>query len=305
MYESDPVVFAHDGEVLAIRTLALTLFFETGTVDRVALGVMASEAIGLVAPHARWMRFDEMTRNKWIDTALLQTGMAFVKDSLLARADGVLIIDSGSTIGGVGQWSFQYVDTPSEEGEVLGSVQLHMPICSAEGPIAADKAADALLRLALRWTGEVNFFHGYGGLSVNYDQGDINARRDMALRGHAERYLGFNLSDLVTERRGLLAQLKNAQWLTFLGNAMLSYNPVHAELLWAWPGSLTTAQGLLLRAGERPEAGDVHRGEDLPALRELNEMLQPWLVDNLFPMPGFFPDEEAVRRWLHSLRPHD
>jgi hypothetical protein len=155
--------------------------------------------------------------------------------------------------------------------------------------------------LALRWFGEVNFLHGRGGLHVNYDHGDIDVQRNMAMRGHCERYRGVDLDDLITERRALHEHIKNAQWLTLMGNDMLARDDAQADVLRGLPETLATPHGLLLRACEQPIPGDSHRCEDLTAMREMNDLLAPWLIENLFPLPGF-PDEEATRAWLHALR---
>jgi hypothetical protein len=290
--QPDEVVFARGAEVLAARTLALTLFFDTVSVQRVALAAMVAEAVMLVAPQAHWARFGTMTRNEAIDASIASGAIAYVRQMLAERKDAELAIDAGPTLDGVGSWAVRYGDSPSYEGDLLGYVQLSLPL----------EQTDALLRLALRWFGEVNFVHGRGGLHVNYDHGDIDVQRNMAMRGHCERYRGVDLDDLVTERRALHELIKNAQWLILIGNGMLARDEAQANVLRALPETLTTPHGLVLRVCERPVPGDAHRCEDMTAMREMNAMLAPWLVDNLFPLPGF-PDEEATRTWLHALRP--
>lgn len=289
--QPDLVVFARGAEVLAARTLALTFFFDTMSVQRVALATMVAEAVTLVAPRARWARFGTMTRNEAIVASLVGEAIAYVRRTLMERKDAELAIDAGPTLDGVGSWAVRYGDSPGYEGDLLGYVQLSLPI----------EQTDALSRLALRWFGEVNFLHGRGGLHVNYDHGDIDAQRNMAMRGHCERFRGVDLCDLVTERRALHGHLKNAQWLTLMGNEMLARDEAQANVLRALTDTSTTPNGLMLRACEWPLSGDAHRSEDMTALREMNAMLAPWLVDNLFPLPGF-PDEEATRTWLHALR---
>lgn len=289
--QPDEVVFARGAEVLAARTLALTFFFNTASVQRIALAAVVEEAVALVVPQARWARFGTMTRNEAIDASLAGEALAYVRRSLKAREDAELAIDAGGTLDGVGSWAVRYADSPSYEGDLLGYLQLSLPV----------DQSDALLRLALRWFGEVNFLHGRGGLHVNYDHGDIDVQRNMAMRGHCERYRGVDLDDLITERRALHEHIKNAQWLTLMGNDMLARDDAQADVLRGLPETLATPHGLLLRACEQPIPGDSHRREDLTAMREMNDLLAPWLIDNLFPLPGF-PDEEATRAWLHALR---
>lgn len=289
--QPEEVVFARGAEVLAARTLGLTFFFDTASVQRAALAAVAAEAATLVAPQACWARFGAMTRNEAMDASLAEEAVGYLSRALADRKDVELAIDSGPTLDSVGPWGMRFADSPGYEGDLLGYVQLSLPLGQA----------DALLRLALRWFGEVDFLHGCGGLHVNYDHGDIDAERNLAMRGHCERYRGVDLGDLVTERRALHEHIKNAQWLTLMGEAMLARDEAQADVLRALPGTLATPNGLLLRAGEWPIAGDAHRHEDMATLRDMNAMLAPWLVENLFPLPGF-PDEEATRTWLHALR---
>lgn len=289
--QQEEMVFSRGPEVLAARTLGLTLFFDTVSVQRVALAAAVAEAVALVASQASWIRFGNMTRNEAIDAQLVDEATAYVRRTLSERKDAELAIDSGRTLDGVGAWALRYADSPGYEGDLLGYLQLSLPL----------DQADALLRLAGRWFREVNFRHGRGGLHLNYDHGDIDAQRNMAMRGHCERYRGVDLGDLVTERRALQQHIKNAQWLTLMGNDMLAADEAQADVLRALPGTQVTRHGLLLRACEQPVPGDAHRREDVTALRDMNAMLEPWLVENLFPLPGF-PDEEATRAWLHTVR---
>lgn len=291
----DIVIFERNQETLATLTLSATLFFDTLTASK-TLGDMLSQALDMVAPHATWHRSGDMSRNEAMEQGLAVRYIQLVKSSLSSNTDCFLMLDSGSTLDGVGSWSLKYSNAPSYERDVLGYLQVHVPYdetCSQCESLFRDMAA---------WVSEVNFLHGYAGLSLNFDHGDIDKARNTAMRAYCERYLGVNLSDLVTERRALVDSIKGAQWLTFIGNALLKQHEEEALLLHPVEGSTATPQGILIRACERPLLGDRYKQQDVTPYINVNTLLTPWLVDNLFPMPGF-PDEEATRMWPHRLRP--
>jgi len=292
----DAIVFERNGEALATLTLSVTLFFDTLTISD-TLGDMLSQALDIVAPHAIWYRAGDMSRNQAMEEGLAARHGQLVKNALSSNTDCFLMLDSGNTLDAVGLWSLKYSNAPSYEGDVLGYVQIHVPYHET------NSQNESLLRDVLAWVSHVNFLHGYGGLSMNFDHGDMDKERNIAMRAYCERHLGVNLSDLVTERRALHDDIKGAQWLTFVGNMLLEKHADAATRLRSTPGATTTPQGILIQACEKPLLGDRHQQQDVTPYINVNALLAPWLVDNLFPMPGF-PDEEATRTWLHRLR-HD
>jgi len=289
------IVFERNQETLATLTLSATLFFDTLTVSD-TLGDMLSQALNIVAPHATWYRADDMSRNQAMEEDLSARHVQLVKSALSSNTDCFLMLDSGNTLDGVGLWSLKYSNAPTYEGDVLGYVQVHVPYDET------NSQHESLFRDVLAWVSGVNFLHGYVGLSMNFDHGDVDKVRNVAMRAYCERYLGVNLSDLITERRALHDSIKGAQWLTFVGNALLGQHEEEALRLRSAQGATSTPQGILIRACDKPLLGDRHQQQDVTPYINVSAQLAPWLVDNLFPMPGF-PDEEATRAWLHRLRP--
>jgi hypothetical protein len=236
-----------------------------------------------------------MKRNRAVEESSIVRLAQVVNSALFSKNDCMLIHDSGNSLDAVGSWSLKYSNAPSHRGDVLGYIQVHVP-CNETSSSAW------FAQLVLSWVREVNFLHGYGGLSVNFDHGDLDKERNVAMRAYCERYLGVNLSDLVTERRALRNSIKGAQWLTFLGNTLLDEREEEAFALRSVRGAMSTTKGILIQACDEPLLGDRQRLEALQPYININAVLAPWLVENLFPMPGF-PDEEAVREWLYRLRP--
>lgn len=290
--QEETIVFSAGDEVLALRTLGATLFFETGPRAEGVLPALLA-ILERVLPRARWVRAGSARRNQAVTDATAQKLRTLAEEAAKQRADLSIVIDSGEVGDGVGPWALRYSCSPSYDGQILGYLQFHMPVTEPARHLR-DWVAEAVARSG--------FLHGYAGLALNFDHGDINRARSKALHAHAMRYAGVSLSDLIAEKENLQTELKGAQWLTYVGDALLAREPDAAQALAAHPGAARVGPGLLVQAAAEPLEGDVNREADLGAYRRVNALLAPWLVDNLFPLPGF-PDEEATREWLHRLRP--
>ncbi len=105
--------------------------------------------------------------------------------------------------------------------------------------------------------------------------------------------VGFDSYKIGTRVRG-------AYWLTFLGQPVLGelggVEGLRAKL--HSPG--TTVQEMegeraLVTLGTWPEAGDLERGDTLPAYQELARVLEPWLYSTS--VRRLNQSEEDTRRW--------
>jgi hypothetical protein len=115
------------------------------------------------------------------------------------------------------------------------------------------------------------------------------------------RHPGMDLPD-DTVSNDIGTRVRNAYWLTFLGQPVLGelggVESLRARL--AVPG--TTVQQLegaraIVTLGQWPDAGDLEAGRDLPANRELARVLEPWLYhDTGRVFDSDFPPEDK-RRW--------
>jgi hypothetical protein len=292
MSVSRPVVYQRRDEVLATLTLSCTLFFDANAqVDN--LTKVLADAVNLVTPHVTWYRDGTMSRNQHIEGPAFEHSLHEVIQALRAHVDCYLVVDSGQPLDAVGAWSVKFGSSPSSEGENLGFIQVHVDY--------ARMSAVEFRRRVQAWSEDVAFVHGYAGFGVNYDYGDVDQPRNLAMRGFCERYLGVTLTDLVTERNALLRGVKNACWLTLIGQNLLERHGALSQHLRTVDGVVSTPHGLLIVACPEPLLGDRHRDEDLREYIAVNRHIQPFLVDNVYPLPGF-PDEEATRAYLHRLR---
>ncbi|HEX8539571.1 MAG TPA: type VI immunity family protein, partial [Cystobacter sp.] len=115
----------------------------------------------------------------------------------------------------------------------------------------------------------------------------------------ALRYPGL---DVTHGQRTLGTRVDGVHWLNFLGPKVLA-QVGGAEVLRSQLHAPTTTVTALEKGravvamGSEPEAGDVSRGDTLPAWRELARVLDPWLLP--FPEHLSWRDShpDTARRW--------
>ncbi|PTL75530.1 hypothetical protein DAT35_54410 [Vitiosangium sp. GDMCC 1.1324] len=98
-------------------------------------------------------------------------------------------------------------------------------------------------------------------------------------------------------------RVDGVHWLNFLGHPVLQEQGGVSALRSRLHSPETTVQAIdetraLVTLGTWPEAGDLTRGDALPAYREFGRVLEPWL-DKPFTRPRFrvegFTQEEAMK----------
>lgn len=155
--------------------------------------------------------------------------------------------------------------------------------------------------LALEMASHLPFASGHAGLAFEF----LGLRRAILpeLREEVFRHPGLDVPR-VNLRVELGAHVDGVHWLNFLGPPTLGKVGGAAGLRSRLRSPETTVQELdgervVVTLGQWPEAGDLSRGHDLPAYRELARVLEPWLSEfypsAVFSWRGY--SEEEVRRW--------
>jgi len=155
--------------------------------------------------------------------------------------------------------------------------------------------------LAMEMASHLRFSTGHAGLAFAFYR--PYSRLIAGLRDEVFRHPGLDvpggelLSDVGTRVAGV-------HWLNFLSQPVLGELGGAEGLRARLHSPETTVQELdgervVVTLGEWPEAGDLTRGHDLPAYRELARVLEPWLEPFL---PGYANawrgyTQEEVRRW--------
>lgn len=175
--------------------------------------------------------------------------------------------------------------------------------------------ATSVRALALEMASRLRFASGHAGLALSlYSSLRISYE---TLRTELLRYPGVDLRTawLAPHRMGL--QIDGVHWLNFLAQPVLGELGGVATLRSRLHAPETTVQELdedrvVISLGDCPTAGDLSVGQNLPAYRELAQLLNPWLEplhlshETLFVEPPRytalrFTEEEARRWWRRFL----
>jgi hypothetical protein len=193
---------------------------------------------------------------------------------------------TGGTTGLSG-YEFSYVAripwrTPGDEVSAVG-FSLPTEYLEAHGP-------ERVRALAMELGGGLPFSSGHAGLAFC-----------RALREDVFRYPGPDVP-YVGIIDSLGTRVDGVHWLNFLGQPMLRALGGVEGLRTRLHSSETTVRELsgervVVTLGMGPEAGDLTRGRDLPAYRELARVLEPWLYEcpSYSPWSGYTHAE--IRRW--------
>jgi hypothetical protein len=165
----------------------------------------------------------------------------------------------------------------------------------------ASFGADAFVELAVKFAAQLPYDSGYGSLALSpARQGNARAMFDV-LGPLALRHPGYDVYQNSSSRIGLGRRSRGARWLTFLGAAPLKKlggAKALRALLDPSVEVIDAGGGVALRAGRKPEPGDVNRKKDLPALRAVAKAIEAVtrFGDN-FMIKFFQGDADKRDRW--------
>jgi len=167
--------------------------------------------------------------------------------------------------------------------------------CWLPSEFLEEQGPNRVRELALELAAPLPFCSGYAGLSFNGELDLMGVTREVVKQ--CFRYPGM---DLCEPRWKLGTRIQGAQWMTFLGQPVLSELGGAAGLGARLHEPVTAVQELeeeraVITLGSWPEAGDTEQGRHLPAYRELARLLEPWLYQESIVDPEFPPEQK--RRW--------
>jgi len=187
----------------------------------------------------------------------------------------IAIIDASATDC---QYEFHYIGgagpIPSEPPVEMCALYCFLPTeyLDEHGP-------DSLVELALRLIGPLPISSGNLGLAFLHPWNEDIVTQVKKLGARHPGIEVVKYLDATTEQGD---RINGIAWLTFLGQPLLGEVGGTAGLRARLMSPTTTVQGLegdraMIRLGPWPEAGDLQTGDNLPAYRELAQILEPWL----------------------------
>lgn len=295
------VALVDDPSITVLRpTLGMTLWLDDGLAwAREGAAAMLSSFLELPATRAlRWYTgstldamspWDDVAREKLL--ALLPIGFFETKPRHLM---GFSVVDDVHAP----RVAFRYREVDPARSRACGVLELALP---------ADDDPGNVFQLAMEVASRWPFWSGTAGLTASWNRG----RRVTALpaaRAWCRRWVGVDLQD--TERAAHAARrgLTGVGWITLLGRGFIEAHAVDYEDLAqrAWThevGVIAARHGLVVRAGEAPDACDLNQLSPPGAIAEVARALDPWLLAAPPTFDGWKPKEAAA--WLHRFAKPD
>jgi hypothetical protein len=274
--------------------LSLT-FFMRRSHKEVAQQVKAALDIYLrtVGPTALGWYLDEEGEAQHLD----ETGWATIRRGLSDPSWAVIRLRDATAEC---RYRFEYYGKPLEEPSVADApgavcmVDFWLPTEYLE-----EHGPTRVRELALELAEPLPFCTGHAGLSFNGELDLMGAMRQVA--SYCFRFPGMDIPASSSLSWKIGTCVRGPHWLTFLGQPVLGQlNGVEGlrSLLPAPDTSVHAMSGgrALVTLGEWPKAGDIERGDTLPAYRELARILEPWFFYEADGGDPEFPPE-AMRRW--------
>jgi hypothetical protein len=183
------------------------------------------------------------------------------------------------------------------ENALTSVVRLALPV---DHPLGNGEALrDWLLSLELLKSGDFTFGECGYGLSSLYEFGGETEARE---RAACSRYPGldcFRVSHVNQMFRvdpaypDLIPLVKRAAWTTVLHEQTIRYlggEELIRSQLADTPDvrAYTFEHGMILQAGERPQLGDLNRGDFIPLVRKVAKVLRPARVNRLAEESAFW-----------------
>jgi hypothetical protein len=141
---------------------------------------------------------------------------------------------------------------------------------------------------------------GYASLALTWGVSSQKRAFAREARRWAFRHPGFDMPNNVSSDFTIGHKLRGAYWLTFVGPRALETLGGAAKLRAALPTEVTVVRagvGMMLRASQLPEVGDVNRLDKLPVLRAMAKVLEPVTLFGDKMLNNLFVDPESRARW--------
>jgi hypothetical protein len=153
---------------------------------------------------------------------------------------------------------------------------------------------------ACRIGGLVPYLSGYAAPAITYGPvGDAYAA-GRVIKGLALRHPGYDVASNDDIHLDLGELSVGARWVTFLGPRLVERCGGNDALAKALPGVTVASvgHGVMLRAGDEPEIGDVNRRHGTPLLRLVARAIEPVTkFGNRALQPLLGDDPDALDRW--------
>ncbi len=185
---------------------------------------------------------------------------------------------------------------PSRSPAQRGYIQVFLPVTTN---------SDDLLALAIQAAQMYPIWAGVGGYTASWNRRKPrNAFKPVYQ--WCKRCLGMDVQAPDAMSHRVIDGLPGASWLTIVGNAARDRWEMDIGALQnrTWRREVAVmplTAATLIRAGSRPEAGDVNKLDYPEALSEAAQALEPYLVKEPPELPGEFGEGECTDAWMRRF----
>jgi hypothetical protein len=150
------------------------------------------------------------------------------------------------------------------------------PLLRADAMLAATMPIDTplaeLQKLAIGVASDLRI--RWGALGYTYGAWELDRYGDAraAIFAHARKHPGYDVGQHTTYMRELHDRLRTVSWMTFVGPGLIGNLAIAPDPL---IGVAKAGEATVLRAGERPEPGDVNRKQIPLAYQRVDALLRP------------------------------
>jgi len=181
---------------------------------------------------------------------------------------------SGSRSGYELEYKARIPWRPAPEETIVSLLTATLPIEYLE-----EHGPARVRQLALDMASRLRFSSGHAGLAIHVHR---NLRlTDDDYRAEVLRYPGIDLRAAWRHEEYLGIRVDGVHWLNFLGPPLLTQLGGADTLRSRLHSAETTLreipeERIMVSLGEKPETGDLHKGDTLPAYREFARVMEPW-----------------------------
>jgi hypothetical protein len=203
-------------------------------------------------------------------------------------------------------------DAPGYGVEVLGRpripdrpdttsfLEMSFPMETVE-PSTAERFVDFCKQVAAL----IPYTSGYASPALQWAELG-RGRAAAASKAIALRHPGYDVHVNSSTSNRIRARTRGARWLTFLADDLVEEVGGQERLRKALSAAIKiekAGDGVMIRAGDMPEIGDVNKRQGTPLLREVAAALEPVSVFDDPALLGNFAnhDEDLLKRWERRL----
>ena len=166
--------------------------------------------------------------------------------------------------------------------------------------------ADAVALMASQMFDDLPCDSGYASIALCYGMESQIDKAAQIIAPVAFRSHGYDVPDTLHTSPRLGDRIRGARWLTMIGPALverLGGKAVLVSRLVDGVEIVESKRGLLLRAGEQPEIGDVNRQQPTPLLESVAHALEPVTFFGDSALISLLGGPDARTRWERRFWP--